>query len=518
MAKKIQLVGTLKTPQSDWAQTDETQLDYIKNKPDMNKKMPYITVATEPSTTLQAVRDAIEEATGDESIFCIVMLTGYLSKNTAFRFRELGSIYEVYSFDFSTLNSRTDYAYIDQVTLSSFLNSPPNNAVIYQPKTDEALETADKTITGAINEVNKNTNKIATTTGTGEAYEVDIPGISELVVGMSFTMIPHTENTVVGVTLNVNGLGAIGIRRSGGFASTLSYVSVGGFSAGIPVEMMYDGTWWRAVSLHKTLASDLDGILPISKGGTGASTAEEARANLGITAAMPTLNTSLGKSSAASELASFLRKNGITASDRCIIHCTLSGTEYFSDSLVKIGNPFSSGTMVTVEWTELHNPIRYYANVSVSTTIGDIITNKNNMLGTYDKTIVGAINELNSWISENSSSILEQTGLIATTSDDASIEETNETGIFVLDTLKFLDEDAEDVLSSKILSHRLPIAEGDNITFTTDTNNNVVKINATSSLPPCDSTNEGQFLRVVVQDGVVSPVWSTIPNAEDNTF
>lgn len=35
MAKKIQLVGALKTPQSDWAQTDETQLDYIKNKPDI---------------------------------------------------------------------------------------------------------------------------------------------------------------------------------------------------------------------------------------------------------------------------------------------------------------------------------------------------------------------------------------------------------------------------------------------------------------------------------------------------
>lgn len=34
MSKKIQIVG-LDIPQADWNQTDETQLDYIKNKPDL---------------------------------------------------------------------------------------------------------------------------------------------------------------------------------------------------------------------------------------------------------------------------------------------------------------------------------------------------------------------------------------------------------------------------------------------------------------------------------------------------
>lgn len=34
-SKKIQLVGALNIPQSDWGQTDETQLDYIKNKPEI---------------------------------------------------------------------------------------------------------------------------------------------------------------------------------------------------------------------------------------------------------------------------------------------------------------------------------------------------------------------------------------------------------------------------------------------------------------------------------------------------
>lgn len=34
MSKKLQIVGALKIPQSDWNQTDDTQMDYIKNKPD----------------------------------------------------------------------------------------------------------------------------------------------------------------------------------------------------------------------------------------------------------------------------------------------------------------------------------------------------------------------------------------------------------------------------------------------------------------------------------------------------
>ena len=34
-SKKLQLLGTIKTPAADWTQTDETQSDYIKNKPDL---------------------------------------------------------------------------------------------------------------------------------------------------------------------------------------------------------------------------------------------------------------------------------------------------------------------------------------------------------------------------------------------------------------------------------------------------------------------------------------------------
>lgn len=45
-------------------------------------------------------------------------------------------------------------------------------------------------------------------------------------------------------------------------------------------------------------------------------------------------------------------------------------------------------------------------------------------------------------------------------------------------------------------------------------NTNAPKIEIVPSLPSCDSSNEGQFLRVV--NGV--PTWTSIPNAEDYTF
>lgn len=45
-------------------------------------------------------------------------------------------------------------------------------------------------------------------------------------------------------------------------------------------------------------------------------------------------------------------------------------------------------------------------------------------------------------------------------------------------------------------------------------NTDAPKIEITPSLPPCDSSNEGQFLRVV--NG--TPTWSYVPNAENYTF
>ena len=69
-------------------------------------------------------------------------------------------------------------------------------------------------------------------------------------------------------------------------------------------------------------------------------------------------------------------------------------------------------------------------------------------------------------------------------------------------------------MTSGNIYHRMPIVAGENVEFELDEENQVVKINAKSGLPPCDTSNNGQFLMVV--DGV--PTWTTIPNAEGVAF
>lgn len=126
-----------------------------------------------------------------------------------------------------------------------------------------------------------------TTGGTGSAYTASVLNIKELKVGATFVMIPHVVSNVAAPTLNVNNLGAKDIRRriSG---STLTTVATGGVNgatnwlgANRPVLMTYDGNYWIA-DVDKPNLLDGYGTLPIEKGGTGSTTAESARAKLGI--------------------------------------------------------------------------------------------------------------------------------------------------------------------------------------------------------------------------------------------
>ena len=136
-------------------------------------------------------------------------------------------------------------------------------------------------------------NQGITTSGDGSAYTATVEGISSLTAGICFTMIPHAESTVDNPTLNVNGLGAKLLRRR--VSSSTSTTTVGAsedwLASGKPVNVMYDGNWW-IVDLPKPNALDLLGTVQISNGGTGATTAAEARANLGIDVILPSCSSS----------------------------------------------------------------------------------------------------------------------------------------------------------------------------------------------------------------------------------
>lgn len=127
------------------------------------------------------------------------------------------------------------------------------------------------------------------TTGTGSAYEATYNHIvgTTLPTGASLTIVPHITSNTTTPTLNVNGTGAKGLRRRVsnstlnteiGYANTWLYVNK-------PVKVMYDGTYWIVEGQEKPASSDLYGNVPINKGGTGATTAAQARINLGVAAA-----------------------------------------------------------------------------------------------------------------------------------------------------------------------------------------------------------------------------------------
>lgn len=115
----------------------------------------------------------------------------------------------------------------------------------------------------------RNTNYTVTTTGTGAAYLAEVSGITELVPGVRFMMIPHVNSTTASPTLNVNGLGDKAIRRrmSNSTSSTVAGSTANWIVANKPVSMLFDGTFWIVDDLQKPNAADLYGTVPIANGG-----------------------------------------------------------------------------------------------------------------------------------------------------------------------------------------------------------------------------------------------------------
>lgn len=117
--------------------------------------------------------------------------------------------------------------------------------------------------------------EIVTTTGTGEAYEATVNGITELKAGASFVMILHERNTSPTPSLNVNGLGAKTMRRPVSDSGTTNF-GIGSLSTNLPFVVMYDGSFWRIESKIKPSAQDLLGRVPVYSGGVPDTNTENA--------------------------------------------------------------------------------------------------------------------------------------------------------------------------------------------------------------------------------------------------
>ena len=120
------------------------------------------------------------------------------------------------------------------------------------------------------------------TSDDGVAYTVNVPGVTSLYAGLRIHVKFGRTSASTTPTLNVNGLGAKGVRQplSMNNAAVTSGALPTWLSSACPVVLIYNGSQWKTEVVRPS-ASNIYGQVPIANGGTGATTAEAALANLG---------------------------------------------------------------------------------------------------------------------------------------------------------------------------------------------------------------------------------------------
>ena len=123
----------------------------------------------------------------------------------------------------------------------------------------------------------------------GVVYNATINGLTELKNGMEITIIPNIRSTSKTISLNINNWGAVAVRQPLSFSTFVATAPDRDYFLyeNTPCRLMYHANYtsggiWLMADKQKTSAQDLYGTLPIEGGGTGATTAAQAREKLGL--------------------------------------------------------------------------------------------------------------------------------------------------------------------------------------------------------------------------------------------
>ena len=130
-----------------------------------------------------------------------------------------------------------------------------------------------------LDDVNTDTYSTLTAVG-GTANAITATGPSSMAaypIGIPFRFTPTLANTGA-TTINISGIGAVNLMKYGTTALVAGDLIAGSFA-----QISYDGTRFQLINPRTADVSVVSGTLPITNGGTGATTAPQALINLGAT-------------------------------------------------------------------------------------------------------------------------------------------------------------------------------------------------------------------------------------------
>ena len=106
-------------------------------------------------------------------------------------------------------------------------------------------------------------------------YNVTLPGVDEIVTGLSFIMVPDHDGYSISSKISVNGSEAATILYAASLVEEKPSLELDGRcyspSAGVPYKVTYNGTNW-IIETNETSANNISGTLSVKHGGTGKST------------------------------------------------------------------------------------------------------------------------------------------------------------------------------------------------------------------------------------------------------